>query len=196
MNKKKILKACCSGKGGCGKGGPITDKMKSIGSGILNVAATPARVAVGAIKGAVAGGVAAGAKSMGKAKEDLGYSNFPKANPFPRPIEPARPTTVPAPRGQIDPRLNQIPKMPSQPSLITPPARTTGPKLRTTLPRLTPPVELPNKNKIALQPSRPWGVALPGRSYPAVEGPGNPSWERRNPKGGAKGEILRKAIRG
>ena len=29
--------------------------------------------------------------------------------------------------------------------------------------------------------TRPWGVALPGQRYPQVEGPGNPSWERRNP---------------
>jgi hypothetical protein len=28
---------------------------------------------------------------------------------------------------------------------------------------------------------RQWGETLPGYSYPAVEGPGNPSWERRNP---------------
>jgi len=29
--------------------------------------------------------------------------------------------------------------------------------------------------------SRKWGESQPGGRYPAVEGPGNPSWERRNP---------------
>ena len=29
---------------------------------------------------------------------------------------------------------------------------------------------------------RPWGESRPGEMYPAVEGPGNPSWERRHPE--------------
>jgi hypothetical protein len=33
-----------------------------------------------------------------------------------------------------------------------------------------------------IPPTRPWGVALPGHSYPQVEGPGNPFWERRHPE--------------
>jgi len=35
--------------------------------------------------------------------------------------------------------------------------------------------------KPVLKPSRPWGETQPGHYYPAVEGPGNPSWEKRNP---------------
>jgi hypothetical protein len=30
--------------------------------------------------------------------------------------------------------------------------------------------------------SRQWGESRPGEMYPAVEGPGNPSWERRHPE--------------
>ena len=32
------------------------------------------------------------------------------------------------------------------------------------------------------QPPRGWGESRPGEMYPAVEGPGNPSWERRHPE--------------
>jgi len=34
------------------------------------------------------------------------------------------------------------------------------------------------------QGPRGWGESRPGEMYPAVEGPGNPSWERRNPRPG------------
>jgi hypothetical protein len=34
---------------------------------------------------------------------------------------------------------------------------------------------------------RQWGETRPGEMYPQVEGPGNPSWERRNPIGGDLG---------
>lgn len=156
MNKKKILKKCCTGKGGCGKGGPIADSLKKVGTGIANVAATPARVAIGAIKGAVAGGSAAGAKSLGKA------------------VAPFKKTITPAPK-----------PTPAAPMLRGIPAR----------PKTIQPVPLPNK--MPVKPvARGWGQELPGRSYPAVEGPGNPSWERRNPLKGAKKDILRKTIGG
>lgn len=32
-----------------------------------------------------------------------------------------------------------------------------------------------------VNPTRRWGERLPGQYYPGIEGPGNPSWEKRNP---------------
>lgn len=49
----------------------------------------------------------------------------------------------------------------------------------------------PNPKVSILPIPRKWGEVLPGRKYPAVEGPGNPSWERRNPKlGGEQSKLL------
>ena len=42
------------------------------------------------------------------------------------------------------------------------------------------PVTRPGMNKPL--PPRKWGETRPGEMYPQVEGPGNPSWERRNPQ--------------
>lgn len=46
------------------------------------------------------------------------------------------------------------------------------------------PVTLPDGMRSGTLPTtqRPWGVAIPGQMYPQVEGPGNPSWEARNPQ--------------
>ena len=49
-----------------------------------------------------------------------------------------------------------------------------------------------NDPNVNIQPTRGWGETIPGMMYPAVEGPGNPSWERRNPQLGGKGDFQQK----
>ena len=45
--------------------------------------------------------------------------------------------------------------------------------------------EIPERREVNIQPvprrDREWGESRPGEGYIQVEGPGNPSWERRNP---------------
>lgn len=92
--------------------------------------------------------------------------------------------------------------------IINPGARpipTISPKIQTpissgklTQPKPTLNPELPVSPKTQINPinqPRPWGVALPGHMYPAVEGPGNPSWERRNPRGGIVKRSVGKQIK-
>ena len=46
--------------------------------------------------------------------------------------------------------------------------------------------EIPERREVSIQPvprrDREWGESRPGEGYIQVEGPGNPSWERRNPR--------------
>ena len=47
--------------------------------------------------------------------------------------------------------------------------------------------ELPERREVNIQPvprrDREWGESRPDEAYIQIEGPGNPSWERRNPRG-------------
>tara|TARA_R100000458_G_C8274633_1_gene249639 strand:+ start:486 stop:1187 length:702 start_codon:yes stop_codon:yes gene_type:complete len=47
--------------------------------------------------------------------------------------------------------------------------------------------EIPERREVNIQPvprrDREWGESRPDEAYIQIEGPGNPSWERRNPRG-------------
>ena len=60
------------------------------------------------------------------------------------------------------------------------PAAAGGRVLGTVTKRPTPSVPAPTPP--GAQAPRGWGESRPGEMYPAVEGPGNPSWERRHPE--------------
>ena len=46
--------------------------------------------------------------------------------------------------------------------------------------------EIPERREVTIQPvprrEREWGESRPDEAYIQIEGPGNPSWERRNPR--------------
>lgn len=52
--------------------------------------------------------------------------------------------------------------------------------------RRPPPAPAPTDSPRYIPPGqpggRPWGESNPGEMYPAIEGPGNPAWERRHPE--------------
>ena len=56
-------------------------------------------------------------------------------------------------------------------------------------------VELPERREVSIQPAprreREWGESRPGEAYIQIEGPGNPSWERRNPRVAAPRQASR-----
>jgi len=51
--------------------------------------------------------------------------------------------------------------------------------------------EIPERIEVNIEPSprREWGESRPGEAYIQVEGPGNPSWESRNPRQNRKPSL-------
>ena len=60
--------------------------------------------------------------------------------------------------------------------------------------------EIPKRREVSIQPvprrDREWGESRPDEGYIQVEGPGNPSWERRNPRRENRRPSLRDTLVG
>ena len=58
--------------------------------------------------------------------------------------------------------------------------------------------EIPERREVNIQPvprrDREWGESRPGEGYIQVEGPGNPSWEKRNPRRENRRSSLRDTL--